>query len=232
MNGKMTGFFQTVTPNLQESIEFFLRLEFKQDDNLPQVFHESGQVIFINDERTARPGLRFYSKSWTEVISEIKKLSQVHQIENGYAFADPSNSWIYLIESEAPVIQQPSSQPKSILGNFAGLSLESGNIQKSLKIYQTLGFNITMGGLDQGWISLENDLKMGLGLMVPNNCPHLFFNPSFSYFNGGKNDEIIPLIRKKDIKITEEITIFNKDNKVDNIILRDPGGFGFFIFND
>ncbi len=228
----MSGFFQTVTPNLQESIEFFQRLEFKQDVNHPQVFHEGGQIIFINFERIARAGLRFYADSWTKVVSEIEKLCKVHQIEGGYAFADPSNSWVYLLESEAPTLTPPAMPSKSILGNFAGLSLESGNIELSIAIYQILGFKIVMGSIEQGWISLENDQKMGIGLMVPNNCPHLFFNPSFSYFNGGKNEEIIPLIQEKEIAITEEITVFNADNKVDNIILRDPGGFGFFIFND
>jgi len=73
---------------------------------------------------------------------------------------------------------------------------------------------------------------MGVSIMKPNMCPHLFFNPSLTYFNGGKNPEIIEAIRKLDIPITEEITYFNKEGLVDNIIIRDPGGYGFFIFND
>lgn len=228
----MIGFFQTVTPNLQESIDFYQSLEFKQDVKFPQAFHESGQVIFINEERTARPGLRFYEHSWNSIIAKIEKLCKVHKVKDGYAFADPSNSWVYLLESEPPLLTETKTPTKSILGNFAGLSLESGNIEQSLKIYEILGFQKTMGGIDQGWIGLENEAKMGIGLMIPNNCPHLFFNPSFTYFNGGRNEEIIPKIIEKRISITEKITVFNKDNKVDNVIIRDPGGFGFFIFND
>ncbi len=68
--------------------------------------------------------------------------------------------------------------------------------------------------------------------MKPNACPHLFFNPSLTYFNGKNNIDIIAKIRALNISITEEITHFNKEGKVDNIIIRDPGGFGFFLFND
>jgi hypothetical protein len=68
--------------------------------------------------------------------------------------------------------------------------------------------------------------------MKPLTCLHLFFNPSLTYFNGGNNLAVIENIRKLGIPITEEITHFNKDGIVDNIIIRDPGGFGFFVFND
>jgi hypothetical protein len=68
--------------------------------------------------------------------------------------------------------------------------------------------------------------------MAPNACPHLFFNPSLTYFNGKNNLQIIENIRKSGVDITEEITVFNKEGIVDNVILRDNGGLGFFIFSD
>ena len=58
------------------------------------------------------------------------------------------------------------------------------------------------------------------------------YNPSLTYFNGGKNLPVIAAIREAGIPITEEITHFNEDGIVDNVILRDPGGYGFYIFND
>ena len=69
-------------------------------------------------------------------------------------------------------------------------------------------------------------------IFAPNACPHLFFNPSLTYFNSGKNLEVVEKLRKADVPILEEITAFNPEGKVDNVILRDPGGFGFFVFND
>lgn len=71
-----------------------------------------------------------------------------------------------------------------------------------------------------------------VSLMRPLNCPHLFFNPSLTYFNGGRNPEVIAAIRKAGVPISEEITHFNSRGEVDNVILRDPGGYGFFVFND
>jgi len=68
--------------------------------------------------------------------------------------------------------------------------------------------------------------------MQPYSCPHLFFNPSMTFFNGKENLQIIERIRNLDIPITEEIREFNKEGIADNIIIRDPGGYGFFIFSD
>ncbi len=53
-----------------------------------------------------------------------------------------------------------------------------------------------------------------------------------TFFNGKDNLNLIAKIREAGIPITEEITHFNKENIVDNIIIRDPGGYGFFIFSD
>lgn len=43
---------------------------------------------------------------------------------------------------------------------------------------------------------------------------------------------MIEAVRKAGIPITEEITHFNSEGIVDNIIIRDPGGYGFYVFND
>lgn len=46
------------------------------------------------------------------------------------------------------------------------------------------------------------------------------------------NLAVIKKIRELNIPIVEEISTFNKEGIVDNIIIRDPGGYGFFIFSD
>lgn len=71
-----------------------------------------------------------------------------------------------------------------------------------------------------------------ISLMKPFSCPHLFFNPSMTYFNGKDNLAVIRKIREAGIPITQEITAFNTEGIADNVILRDPGGYGFFVFND
>ncbi len=89
-----------------------------------------------------------------------------------------------------------------------------------------------MGSIAQGWVAFENGTSVGISIMKPMVCPHLFFNPGLTFFNGGKNLPIIQKIKTVGIPIAEEITVFNKEGIVDNVILCDPGGLGFFIFND
>jgi hypothetical protein len=88
--------------------------------------------------------------------------------------------------------------------------LETTDIVKFIKVWQNLGFKKTMGSLEQGWITFQNGDGMGVSLMKPMSCPHLFFNPSLTYFNGKKNPEIIQKIRELGVPIAEEITHFNK----------------------
>ena len=120
----------------------------------------------------------------------------------------------------------------SVLGNYMGLSLETPDMDKSAQLFEILDFKAVMGSAEQGWVVFQNADGLGISLMKPMSCPHLFFNPSLTYFNGQNNLAVIEKIRALDIPITEEITHFNEENKVDNIIIRDPGGLGFFLFSD
>ncbi len=119
-----------------------------------------------------------------------------------------------------------------ITGNFAGISVEAFDIESTVKFWKALGFEMTQGDIEQGWATFSNGSAVDVSLMTANMCPHLFFNPGLTFFNSGENLENIRLIREAGIPITEEITHFNKEGVVDNIIINDPGGLGFFVFND
>ena len=162
----------------------------------------------------------------------LSKYTMVHEIPKGFLLNDLNGCWIYLIESDFPVVENAKGKNTAYPGNFSGLSLESTDTQRSLSIWEVLGFKIKIGNLNGGYIVLENSDGFNVSIMKPLTCPHLFFNPSMTYFNGGKNLENIKNIRAANIPITEEITHFNEEGIVDNIIIRDPGGYGFFIFND
>ena len=203
--------------------EQFTTVELDEDGNA---------IIEINPDRFARAGVKFYKNNWDSTIEQLQKITKVSPIENGYLLSDQSGVWIYLMKSNSTVKFDLSAVENSTLGNFAGLSLETTDIQKSIAIWEILGFSKTMGSIEQGWVAYENQDKMGVSFMQPNSCPHLFFNPSLTYFNGKDNLSIIEKIRTAGISITEEITHFNKEGIVDNIIIRDPGGYGFFIFSD
>lgn len=229
----MNSIIHTPTNNLAESLDFYTKLGFTKLPNTDLELVSDGKaVIEINPDRFARAGLKLFSESWEKIVEDLENLVNVLKIENGYLITDPSGIWIYLIETPEEVSIDTSVDPSSVLGNYAGISLETTSINNSYHIWKLLGFDQQEGDVDQGWITLRNSDGLNISLMKPFTCPHLFFNPSLTYFNGSKNIEIIEKIRSLQIPITEEITHFNKEGVVDNIIIRDPGGYGFFLFND
>ncbi|MCB0632810.1 MAG: hypothetical protein R2824_23235 [Saprospiraceae bacterium] len=229
----MQSFIHTPTPDLAQSLDFYQRLNFQILQREPFGMVTDGNfLIEINPERFARAGVKLFADSWEDAVNRLEKLTNVHTTGDGYLLADPSNVWIYLIKGVSEWKVEPEGASASTLGNFAGLSLESTDLKRSTAIWEALGFTLSMGSVDQGWVGYQNENGFTVSFMQPNTCPHLFYNPSLTFFNGGNNPAVIKKIREAGIPITEEITHFNKEGIVDNIIVRDPGGYGFFIFND
>jgi len=223
----------TPTPNRDDSLDFYRRLKFKviQEQN-PLLVSDGKALIEINPDRFARAGVKMFKDSWTDEIKQLEKLTTVTPNEQGFQLADPSGVWIYLVQGSLDADFQPTETCHGMTGNFAGLSLESGDLARSAELYNLLGFSVEHGSAEQGWMAMRHG-DFGISLMKPLVCPHLFFNPSMTYFNGKENNpKVIQAIRDARIPITEEITHFNKEGSVDNIIIRDPGGYGFFLFND
>lgn len=229
----MNSTIHTPTNDLKQSLEFYNKLGFQVLSKAePTVLTDGIAVIEINPERAARAGVKLYREDWTEIVDKLEKMTPVMKVDNGYLVVGKSGVWIYLANGDSGIEFTKSETSFSTLGNFYGVSLETISIEASVKIWEVLGFKKFMGDIEKGWVAYMNDDGMGVSFMKPNSCPHLFINPSLSYFNGEKNLEVIQKIRDLKIPIVEEITHFNKEGKVDNIIIRDPGGYGFFIFND
>ncbi|MGH1366345.1 MAG: hypothetical protein ACRBF0_22485 [Calditrichia bacterium] len=224
---------QTPANDLSKSLEFYTKLKFSiVSEKDPVIVSDGKAFIEITTNKFTRAGIKLLSPSWERIVPEIEKLTSVIKIDTGYLLSDTSGMWIYLIEHPDEFDLKPSESSTSVLGNYAGISLETVDIEKSIEVFTLLGFMKTAGDADQGWLTLKNDDDLGISVMKPNFCPHLFTNPSLTYFNGGKNEPVIQNIRDLNIPITEEITHFNDAGIVDNVIIKDPGGFGFFIFND
>lgn len=229
----MQSLVHTPTNDIKNSLGFYQKLEFKVlTDKTRTLLTDGKAVIEINPDRFARAGVKLYKKSWSKEIAQLKKLTTVHKTKEGFLLSDASNVWIYLLEGESGVKYKTAKTPFSVLGNYAGLSLETLDMERSVAIWKALGFE-TNGSPEQGWVACKNEDELMVNIMNPLMCPHLFFNPSLTYFNGKENNpKVIKKIRALKIPITEEITHFNEKDIVDNVIIRDPGGYGFFIFND
>lgn len=229
----MQGIVTTPTNKLENSQDFYEKLGFKKLDAAGQHLYTDGKVIVeINPERHARAGIKLYKSSWAPEVEAVSDLAVANKIKDGYLLSDASGVWIYLIESEPAFKVETAEVSFSGLGNFSGLSLETTDMKRSADIYKALGFTVVFGDDSQPYMSVALD-EFTVTLMKPNICPHLFFNPSMTFFNGKEgNPKVIAKVRELGIPIAEEITHFNKEGIVDNIIIRDPGGYGFFLFND
>lgn len=228
----MNTIIQTPTSNLNDSMDFYSRLNFKTVSKKSPILVSDGKVVIeINTDRYARAGIKLFRSSWKASVEKLEKITTVMKIDNGYLLGDPSGAFIYLIETQEKLDLEISKISPSILGNYKGISLETIAFRKSEEIWKLLGFKKSAGSMEQGWVSLINKDGMTVNLMIANSCPHLFFNPSLTYFNGKNNLKVIEKVRESNVAITEEITCFNKQGIIDNII-RDSGGLGFFLFND
>lgn len=221
----------TPTNKKENSISFYQKLGFKQADDNELMFTDGKVVIEINTQKSSRAGINLYKADWKAEVAVIEMTKHVVKTKTGFALTDPSGVWIYLIEGEYKGLQ-PEGKSLSELGNSQGLTLETADMEASAKLYQQLGFSLVAGDPKKGYAVLATENGFGISLLGSGMCPHLFFNPSLTYFNGKKNLAIIEKIRQLDIDITQEITEFNKQGIVDNVIIRDPGGYGFFIFSD
>ena len=232
----MKALIQTPTPNLQASIDFYESIDFKvisrKGEKDPAFVTDGKALIEINPTRTARAGVKIYSKSLAPLTGNIGLFGKVLDIEGGKLISAPSGVWVYMMEAELPVDFTAEEKSFGLVGNYMGVSIETTDFENSAAFWQAMGFSIGMGTIEQGWVALFHESGFGVSLMKAGSCPHLFFNPSLTYFNSGGNPEIIAEIRKRNVPIAEEITVFNKEGIVDNVILRDPGGLGFFVFND
>lgn len=228
-----TAVMQTCTGNLMASKKFYQTLDFKLlSENQPTLYTDGKFLLEINPDNFARTGLKLYRTDWTTEIAHLKKITAVVDIDKGHLLSDPNGVKVYLMIGDISEQYAVNNDSSAIPGNFAGLSIEAVDVEKTMEFWEILGYKKTMGGIEQGWISLENGSSIGISIMKPMVCPHLFFNPGLTFFNGGKNLPIIKKLKDRDIPIAEEITVFNKEGIVDNVIICDPGGLGFFIFND
>ncbi len=228
----MARFLQTTTPHLQTTLDFYQSLNFQHA--FVEGMHfvgDGGLLIGINEARTSRLGLAIVGEDRDEIEKAMTPMSPIHKNEEGLMMADPSGV-VTTVSANDLELPEFENQP-SALGNAAGLTIETANMEGSLAYYEALGFETTMDKASDGWLAMKDKSGFGLSLLNIGMCPHLFFNPSVSFFNGKEgNPKIIQNLRDKGISFAEEITQFNKEGIVDNVIVRDPGGLGFFVFND
>lgn len=220
---------QIAAQNKTRCQEFYKSLDFelKQLDENRSVAYDSQFEILMNHSTNARLNLQLFPDDYD---SYIQKFEEKKENDSGALILCPSGVQLQVNKKQ---IKHHQSENKTLLGTYYGAGIECFDLNKSLAFWNKLGFEKIMGGLEAGFIVLKADEHATITLYSQNSCKHQFFNPSITFFNGKEgNPKVIEKIREKGIFISEEITIFNDKGIVDNIIVGDPGGLHFFLFND
>jgi len=233
MNKIQHTILQCSTPNLELSIAFYQQLKFSiEQSHKTNYALGKNLIIEINADRFARAGVKILNGFSAETIKSFPFPVIKNKTENSYTAISPEGCYVYFEDASDPFQPKLENNENTLLGNYNGISLESINLQNSIDFWTQLGFNLTMGGPDKAWAALSDSTGFELNLMLLNSCPHLFSNPGLNFFNAGENPAIISELKALKIPITEEITIFNPTVPAENVIVKDPGGLTFFIFND
>lgn len=196
--------------NLNESLAYYNSLGFIcspwKKNGLCQA---KNLTIFLNTSAYSRPCIN---------LLEAKE----NKLE-----ASPNGTWI---KESTEVITEDETSSNSLLGNYAGICIETLDMKASFIFWQAKGFT---GNLEPeaSWCSLKNKNGDTISLLKANSCPHLFTNPSLAFFNGHQNSKIIRQLKALNVPITQEV-IFGEETTADNLVINDPGGLGFFVFND
>ncbi len=222
---------QTPARKLAACVAFYTSLGFKQLSVGDRTVLSDGRLcIEANPSPFARTGLKLMPAAWNTLLDGLREVATVVDDKDGHVAVDPNGVFVYL-SNQALELPEPG-EAFGKLGNFAGLSIETADFEASQKFWSALGYEKTQGDISQGWLKLSANNGVDVSLMTLNCCPHLFPQPGLTYFNGGKNPEILPKIKQAGVAFSEEITCFNEEGIVDNAVIHDPGFTGFFIFND
>ena len=201
---------ESPAPDLKNNLLYYKRLGFQCVEWEDVYLCQTKQLcILLNPDPYSRPCINLFG-----VQTQKTELS-------------PSGT---RIKQHKKKVEIPQVELKSLFGNYSGVCLETLDLNASYHFWQAKGFKGSLAA-QATWCSLKHESGAVINLLKANHCPHLFFNPSLAFFNGKKNSAVIKQIKTLQIPIQQEV-IFDKETHADNLVLSDPGGIGFFIFND
>lgn len=220
----------TPAPSPDRSAAFLTRLGFEPSAGNARLMTDGAALIDVDPEPRARAGVRVWRASLAEAAGEALEHHGAVAFEGGKLVTAPSGVPVWVMDGAGPDLD-PGPRG-ALLGQFAGVSLETPSLSRSVAFWgDLLGVQVAAGGADKGWVTLRRPGMADLSLMGPLVCPHSFANPSFTYFNGDRNPEVLESIRATGLEVFEEVGA-RDGAPAENVILREPGGVGFFVFND
>ncbi len=228
---------QSPAPNLEASIGFYHKLNFVQtyQKDLVHIFSDAAIDIMVNGASSTRLSYVVFTKEIDGLKQRLPETAKLFNHDTGLVTTDPNGVRVYIYPFESnPTLDKSGIREKNVCGNNFGTGIETGRFDDSIQFWHALGYSTNNEITDKTqYATLVQDDCPAITLFAPGICPHAFYNPSLTYFNGKEgNPKVISALLKLGISPVEEITIFNNTGEVDNIIISDPGGLHAFIFND
>lgn len=223
-------------PSAEESLAHYRRLKYheKQLGDQEWLFFDRMSCFILSAQRDARHGLRIYADDPTALRQLLDQITTTYDKKDGFCCMDPSGVYQHTTNEQLPTVPDQSAITNSLCGKNYGLGIESGRLAQSVEHYELLGYKAEKA-LEENtmYYTMTHPTGPPITLYRPTICPHAFYSPSYTFFNGKEgNKKVIANLREAGTQIRQEITWFNDAGDVDNIIISDPGGFHSFIFND
>ena len=151
MTNNITAIVQTCTGDFATSKSFYQKLNFEllKEDKIA-LFTDGKMLLEVNPANTARTGLKLYQENWETTLKALEKITAIVDFEGGHLVSDPNGVKVYLMTQKLTVDYSLNGESTAIPGNFAGLSIEAVDIEKTIAFWQILGYKKTMGGIEQG----------------------------------------------------------------------------------
>lgn len=226
----------TAAQNIERLHHFYDQVGYQSIDEHGSFRYDGQALIHLDGTNEARTSIHMYADKLETIVAKIINLGyNVIQQSESIGFSDPNGvKWKLYEFDEYPDIHFNRDFEMSLLGKYFGLGIESFEYERSIEFYKALGYKIISGDpANKSYLSLAQEGCHDLTLFYPGSCPHAFYNPSLTFFNGKKgNPVLIDKMRSVNIQFTEEVTVFSDDGAVDNVIVEDGGGLHFFVFND
>lgn len=218
----------TCAPDPAASAEFLSRAGFEPLAGHDGLMSDGAALLQVDGARSARTGVRVWKEALPESVDGWLAQRGAVRFDGGSLLVAPSGTRVEVMDGVGP--ESPPSGRGRVLGNYAGLSIEAVDLGRSLDFWSSLlGAEVASGSPDQGWVSLRREGLGEISLMAPFICPHSFANPSLTYFNGAENPSILEDLGRRGVPFFERV---GEDEPAVNAVLREPGGVGFFVFND
>lgn len=222
-----TSFITLYSTNTAAARQFLDMLGFTvmaSDD--PSTLLTDGNLYF--DLRRAKKNATMLSYCVNDIANAVEmahnlEIDIAEQSPHHAILREPNGLMILLAGPEVVSLNVREIAPPSIAGTLDELSLETDNMERSILWWQNVGFKVLTR--QQTWCTLD-DGNIKIGLYDKGICPHVFRNPSLTYFESDMAERIARLKKRGMTFAQEEKEIGMKGHAV----AESPDGQYIFLF--